>query len=114
MGTFRVRPPATQSPVVRITSLSGNRARRRQQLEQARIELMKRVSQVRILPGRREKGRLRRGFLPGRPFVVSGVVLHACHYVESDGVLAECLASRPANSRTVRLIPTPHSVHSTR
>ncbi|MDH6226475.1 hypothetical protein M2169_003445 [Streptomyces sp. MJP52] len=48
------------------------RIRRPQQSERVRIELLKRVWQVRILPGHSGKGRFRRG--PDRSFAVSGVV----------------------------------------
>ncbi|GGQ11826.1 hypothetical protein GCM10010266_38820 [Streptomyces griseomycini] len=41
-------------------SLSGRRASERWRRGEARIELLKRVSQVRILPGAQKKGQLRR------------------------------------------------------
>jgi hypothetical protein len=57
----------------------GPSARRKIPPRRGWIELLKRVSQVRILPGDRQKGQLKMGFLPGWPFVTSGVVPHACH-----------------------------------
>ncbi len=54
---------------------AGRRAGRRQQSGHARTELLKRVSQVRILPGAQKKGPAQEGFLPDWPFFVFGHVL---------------------------------------
>lgn len=43
-------------------TLSGRRCSRRLQPDQARIELLKRVSQVRVLPGAQHKGPAQEGF----------------------------------------------------